>query len=547
MKRVFYLMAIAVLCMTTASCSKSVTERMAMAKDVIVTCDPEVLVVKDGETTATITVTYPKGYFHPKAIVSATPVIVKNNGGVVEGPTFTYQGEKVKDNFKVISKDGDTVKETVTFKFEDGMEKCVLNLNGVLTYKGEEYEMRDIKLAEGCITTGVDAVANADYKFKEDGYQEYISQVTEGQIKYDVNSAKVKKNELSSSSIKEMLEELNGLKENERVTVKGTEIVAYASPEGGQKYNAELSDRRAESAQKAWEQLGTGVDGSDPKVKSIGQDWDGFQEAVERSDIKDKDLILRVLSMYGDPAVRESEIRNISQIFTELKKEVLPELRRARFITSSEFKNYTDEELVALAKNSLDELDEVSVLHLANIANSIESKISLNDLAVDKFNSQVGLYNLACCYLDLGKVDDAKACINRVKNQKDNDVINVQGVIKMLEGDLDGAALNFEKCHNIANLGTVDLIKGDYAEAANKLAGTNSINRAVAFIMNNQLDEAQAALKGDNSAEAEYYRAIISARQGYKSDVERHLLNAYEKDPSLKAKAENDLEFAKYI
>lgn len=547
MKRIFKYLVLAVLCLSAASCAGSITKKMQMAENVITTAEPNPLVVKGGKVPATITVTYPKGYFNANAVIVATPVMVFDNGGQQTGESITYQGEKVKDNFKTISSKGQTVTENISFDYCLGMEKSKLELRSVLIYNGQTYEMPTRTLAEGCITTGCDKSAlKTHFDYKPDGYEKVLYQSTEGQIHYDVNSANVKKDQLKSQSIQDMQDELEEIKDNQRYKVTGTQIIAYASPEGGEEYNAKLSDRRAASAKEAWGGLQGDLESGTPEIKSIGQDWEGFQEAVAKSDMADKDLILRVLSMYSDPAVRESEIKNMSAIFGDLKKDVFPALRRARFITNTEFENYSDDELLKLAETRLYSMDEPSILHLANLATSLESKAALNKLAADKYNSQTGLYNLACNYLEAGDAQSAEYYLNKIKNQKDNDVINAQGVVKMLQGDYDAAAPLFEKCHNIANLGTIDMFKGDYEEAASKLDGTNSPNRAAAYIMNGEYDKAASVLKGDD-AQTWYYRAIVAARQGRSGEVKSALDKAFAKDASLKEKAQNDIEFAKYL
>ena len=218
------------------------------------------------------------------------------------------------------------------------MEQSHLELRGVAKYKGKSITLPTKKVADGVNTTYMLLDAAGLVPLKADGYEAILKQTAEGQILYKVNSADVRNSELKGRSIQNFQNALDEIKNNERKTLVGTEVVAYASPEGGEKLNRKLSDNRSKSADKAWTKVVKGKEVTDPEVRSIGQDWEGFQELVQNSDIRDKDLILRVLSMYSDPAVRESEIKNMSSIYTELKNDVLPELRRARFIANVEFK-----------------------------------------------------------------------------------------------------------------------------------------------------------------------------------------------------------------
>ena len=325
--------------MAAAGCS-SASKMAEMYENVKVECDPEVLEVIAGNIDAVVTVTYPADYFHPKAILEVTPVLVYEDGED-EMRTIVYQGDKVKDNFKAVSSDGQTVKERIHFDYVEGMEQAHLELRPVVTYGAKTYTVPARKIADGCNTTYMLVESAPRVEYKKDNYQEIIRQTEEGQILYGINSSTVSNNQLKSQSIKDFQAALDEIKANERKALVGTEVIAYASPDGGEKLNTKLSDKRSETADKAFGTVTKGKDVAQTSVKSMGQDWEGFQELVAKSDIEDKDLILRVLNMYSDPAVRESEIKNISEIYTSLKKSVLPELRRARFIANVEYQNFT--------------------------------------------------------------------------------------------------------------------------------------------------------------------------------------------------------------
>lgn len=547
MKRILTFAALATLVLLSASCAKSRLEQMQLAKDVVINCNPEVLEIKGGQIPATITVTCPKDYFHPKATMDVTPVLVYE-GGEIAAPVLHYQGEKVKDNYKVISAAGATVTERLKFDYVPGCEKARLELRSVVNYKDKQYPVEPIKVADGCIATYQLADLGGEYKYKPDGYQAVIERSTEGRIMYDVNSDKVKKSEFESYSIEGYKYNLDKLQKDERTTVKGTQIVAYASPEGGKDYNAKLSDKRAGSAQKAWDKISKDagdIEVTGIEVKSMGQDWDGFQEAVSKSDIPDKDLILRVLSMYSDPAVRESEIRNMAQIYSEINKTVFPELRRARFVTSSEFRNYDNEELLKLSESGIDSFDLPSVLRLAKISSTPESKETLYKYAINKFDSDVARYNLAMLYLDQDKNSLAGAYLGKIKSP-DADVLNATGVVAMRYEDYAEAAKCFEKSGNAQakeNLVILDIIKGDYAAAAKAAKGMKGQNAAVAFVLNNELDAASAAVTC-KCGKADYLRAVIAARKGNTEEAGKYLASAISKKPELKERADKDIELA---
>ncbi len=543
MKRILTYAALAALAIISSSCAKSRLEQMQLAKDVDIKCTPEVLEIVAGKIPATVTVTCPKGYFHPKATMDVTPVLVYD-GGELEGKLLQYQGDKIKDNYKVVSSDGATVTEKLVFPYTPGCEKARLELRSVIHFKDKDYPVGAIKVADGCIGTYMLADLGGVYQTKPDGYQPILYRTTEGRILYDVNSDRVKQDQFETNSMVNYKNSLEYLKEDERTTIKGTQIVAYASPEGGKEYNAKLSDKRAGTAQKALDKVAADVEFTGTEVKSIGQDWEGFQEAVSKSNIEDKDLILRVLSMYSDPAVRESEIRNLSQIYSEINKKVFPELRRARLVTSTEFRNYNDAELVKMAEKGLDRFDEPSVLRLATIAETPESKETLYKYAISKFNSDVARYNLAMLYLDEGKTSLGGAYLSKIK-EPDAQVLDATGVVAMRNGDWEQAADCFEKAGGISkeNEAVMNIIKGDYSAAAAAAKGLEGDNAALALLLNGDLDEASAALKGDG-ARTNYLRAVIAARKGQNSDARKYLNAACEADPALKERAAKDIEFA---
>ena len=291
-----------------------------------------------------------------------------------------------------------------------------------------------------------------------------------------------------------------------------------------------------------------GHEAADPTVRSEGEDWEGFQQLAQESDLEDKNLILRVLSMYSDPAVRENEIRNMSQVFTTLKGEILPELRRARLIANVEFKNYTNDELVALLQNNESVLDEEALLRVASVVKDEAQKESIYKKAIDRFASERAQYNLAVLYLNQGKDAKAEAGLAEVKSA-DADVINAKGVIALRKNDFATAEQCFKKANTPEakkNLGVVHILTGKYTQAAQELKDVDGCchNTVLAYILTNQLDKAMSTAKcGD--PKVWYLKAIIAARQGKVNEMKGFLENAY-KNPDLKARAANDIEFAGY-
>ena len=545
MKRSFKILSSAVLGLAAVACSSP--EKMAeMAENVSVQCDPAVLEAVAGKIDATVSVTYPADYFHPKAILEVTPVIVYEGGEAKMAP-FTYQGEDVKDNYKVVPSEGSTVTEKVSFDYVPGMEKSYLELRGVVKYKNKAVEMPVKKVADGVNATYMLVNKNGKVDYKADNYQEIIKQTAEGQILYTINSSYVRGSQLKSESIKNFQAALDEIKANERKAIINTDIVAYASPDGAEDLNAKLSDKRSETAEKAFGKV-TKEHAVDAPVTviSVGEDWDGFKELVSESDIEDKDLIIRVLSMYSDPAVREKEIKNMSEVYNSLKKEILPELRRARFIANVEFTNYSNDELIALIDENIDILDEEALLRAASVVKENADKVAIYKKAIEKYNSARAQYNLAVAYICADDLANAKAEL--AKAAKDADWQNAMGVIALREGDNAAAAKYFAAAGNATsteNAAVIDILDGKYADAAAKLASAeNCCNKVLAYILTDQLDKASAAATC-GCAKTSYLKAVIAARQGKADDVKKYI-DAAGKDSKLAERAAKDIEFAQY-
>ncbi len=542
MKKITKILSFVVLGTAIVACSSP--EKMAkMAENVAVNSSTAVLEVVGGEINADVTVAYPEDYFHAKAILEVTPVLVYEGGEAAMAP-FYFQGEKVQDNYEVIPTAGATITKHVKFDYVPGMEKSYLELRSTVKYKSKSIDIPTRKVADGAYTTYMLVCEQGKLDLKADGYQEIIKQTAEGQILYNINSSVVRNNQLSSQSIKDFQAALDEIKANERKTLVNTDIVAYASPDGKEDQNAKLSDNRSNTAEKAFGTVTKKHPADAPvNVTSVGEDWEGFQELVSASNLQDKDLIIRVLSMYSDPAVREKEIKNMSSVYKTLASTVLPELRRARFIANVEYKNFTNDELLKLVEENIDVLDETALLRAATLVEDAQ-KVELYKKAADKFASKAAQYNLAVTYLNMN--DDAKAETALAKCDKDADWNNAMGVLYLHKGDLAQATKYFNAANNATakeNLAVIDVLNGDYKAAAAKLAGKNTFNAALVALLNGNNAPA-AALTGD-CAKCAYLRAVAAARQGDSAKVNSNL-DAAKKDADLAARAAKDIEFAQY-
>ncbi len=539
-----------ILCAVAASailagCSTPQALMKKNADAISVSSDPQVLVVKNEKIDAIVTMSFPENYFDDMTMMVITPVLVYGDGQLRTGKPFIYQGEKIMANYKVVPKKGIFHHENISFDFLPGMEQCRLELRCTLVHGEKKTTLAPIKVADGCNATYRLVQVSGEYTYKPDGYERVTNHSTETSILFDVNSSTVKNNTHNRNAVSVYKSYLSDIKADDRYEITGTEIVAYASPEGGEKYNAELSDKRASSAVGAWENMSGGATADTMSVRSIGQDWEGFKQALEDSDIEEKDLILRVLSMYSDPAVRESEMKNLSFIYDELKTEVFPSLRRATFVVNAQHTGYSDAELLELAEKHLSMLSEPEVLHLASIVDDMGLKKFYYRYASQRYLSQTGYFNLAMIALDENKNDVALTYLDQV--DEDADVLNARGVVELRKGNYEQARKYFLRAENAdakKNLGTLLILSGQYADAAKTLEGSGSGNEVLAYILNDQIDDAVKNANCDSPRDA-YIAAIAYARKGDAERVKSALAQA-SVDPVYAEKCEKDVEFVNY-
>ena len=549
MKKIFNVFMIAAAGLLISSCGSP--KKMAeSAEAVSVSCNPQVLEVVAGNIKADVTVTFPEDFFHPKAVVEVIPVLVYNGGETALDPVM-LQGEDVTDNYEVVPEAGGNVSRTFEFEYVEGVENSHLELRMTVIHKDKRIPFTaPYKVADGANTTYMLVKQSGSLAYAPDAYQAVIPEQNETQILYLINSATVRPSQLKSDEIKAFQEFLTNLKADERRELISTDIIAYASPDGKEDFNAELSERRAKTASDAFNKKINNKDiaiEANVNTSNVDEDWDGFKALVSGSNIEDKDLILRVLEMYSDPAVREREIKNMSQVYTVLKKDILPELRRARFIANVEFTNYTNDELVALVNDNIEILDEEALLRAGSLLDDANQKVTVYQKAVEKFNSERARINLGVAYLALGKNAEAENALSGVADKNNTYYNNAMGVVALRKADYEAAAAAFNRSglkEAQYNLAVLDILNGKYADAAAKLKGAASFNEALADILTGDLNAASAVLGNAQCACKSYLKAIIAARQG-DADAANAALEIASQDETLAKRAENDIEFAK--
>jgi len=553
MKKIFQkLLFIAMIGLIVPSCGNPA--KMANEADQVqAKAEPQILEVVANKINVKISATFPEKFFHPKGVVEVLPVLVYN-GGEVAADAIMLQGENVTKNYITIPETGGLFSRDLTFDYVKGMEKSHLELRMTVLYKDKKIPFAvPFKVAEGANITYKIVKNHGALAYAPDAYQAKIAEQNETQILYLINSATVRPSQLRTEDVKAFEEFLATVKADQRRVVKNTEIVAYASPDGKCDFNEKLSTRRAGSASKAFDKKINRKAKIETKVmeKSISEDWDGFKELVANSNIEDKDLILRVLDMYSDPVVREREIKNMSSVYTTLTKDILPQLRRARFIANIEYTNFSDEELVASVNDNIEILDEEALLHAATLIKDLNKKMEVYKKGIEKFNSDRAKVNCAVASLINTKEEslvsaNAEKVLSTVSN-KDAYYYNTLGVIELRKGNNSQAAKLFAKselAQSKENIAVIDILNGKYEEANSLLANVKNFNAALSFILVNKLDEACNIIKNKNCPCSSYLRAIIAARKG-KVEESKAALKIAKTDAKWAEYNKTDIEFAK--
>ena len=537
--------------LTFSSCSN----KLKPLAEEYVKAEPQPMEAIGGKVPVTINATFPAKWFNKKAVVTVTPVI-RYEGGEAWGTSYTYQGEKVQGNNQVIAyKQGGNVTMKSNFTYKPEMKKSELYLTFDAKIKNKTVKLPDLKIGEGVIATSELAdAATANAAIAADKFQRIIKEAHDANIMFLIQQAELRSKELKKDEIADWKDLVKNADEapNQNVAI---EIQAYASPDGGLKLNEGLAERREGNTSKylAKELKKMKVD-VPVDAKYTAQDWEGFQELVSKSNIQDKDLVLRVLSMYKDSEQREQEIKNISSVFSTLAEEILPQLRRSRLIANIEIIGKSDDEISALAKSNPKELNVEEILYAATLTNNDAEKATIYNKASELYPNDyrtwknIGMMALRAC--DLAKAEQMFNKANSVKNNPESNM-NL-GLIALTKGDQAKAQQLFGSASGVAELsealGVLYLKQGEYAKAVNSFGSIKSNNAALAQILTKDYSKASQTLNGVAKADAttSYLKAIVAARTNDANGVISNLKDAIAKDSNMKKEAAIDLEFAKY-
>ena len=549
MKKGLFLSIIAVAML--ASCSKT------LPKPEEITVNPNPLAVVGNKVNADITGTFPAKKFAKKGVLTVTPVL-KYAGQESVGEPVTYIGEKVKDNGKLVNyKQGGQYSQSCSFDYVPAMDKSELYLRFTAKVGKKEIEIPDLKIADGLVATAKLAQA-ADNKsvVTPDKFQRVIQEVQEADIKFLIQQSNLRSSETGSQAVKDLRAAIKEANSNEKKAINKLEVSGYASPEGGLDLNTKLATDRQKNAQKFLQnQL------KKDKVKSAvaseitAEDWAGFQAAMENSNMQDKDLVLRVLSMYSDPEEREAQIKNLSSVYKTIADEILPELRRSRLILTTDLIGKSDDEIKELAKNDPAQLSVEELLYAATLTNDNAEKLAIYQKVADRFGDYRAYNNMGLIYFEQGNIAEARRAYSKALDIQPNDAdVNYNaGLAAMADGDLAKAEEYLGKAAGTngnlsAAMGTLYTMKGDYKSAKSAYGNAATNNAAVQQILNEDYASARQTLANvkEPNATTAYLTAVVAARTNDRDAVYSNMKTAVAKDAKLKAKAQNDIEFSKY-
>lgn len=518
---------------------------------------PQPLVAVGGQVPATINGTFPEKYFNKKSVVTVTPVLVYA-GGETAASSAVYQGEKVTGNDQTISyKKGGNFAMKPSFKYIPEMRKSELFLEFKVKRGKKTYTLPRVKVADGVIATSAMATAQGVAPaIAPDKFQRIITDNYVAKILFLIQQSNLRNSELNSADMKAVNAAILDAKNTENKRLANINVAATASPDGALSLNTTLAEAREVTTVKQMERtLRKEKMESAISAAFTAEDWAGFKELVEKSNIQDKELILRVLSMYNDPQEREAELKNLSSAFTQLASEILPQLRYAKVTAAVETIGKSDEEISALAANDAKALNIEELLYAATLVKSNSDKIAIYKKATEIYPSCYrGYNNIGAINFTEGKLTEAEAMFKKAAsvNASAPEVHMNLGLIDLANNDLNKAEAQFGKAAGVPELpgalGTLYTMRGEYDKAVSAFGNTNSNNAAVAQICAGDYNKAKNTLSAvTNKCAGTYYlMAVVGARTNNEQMVSSNLKESVKMNANMAQMATTDLEFAKY-
>ncbi|WP_455592243.1 tetratricopeptide repeat protein [Bacteroides sp.] len=548
-----YLPLLMALVVALSSCSSKMG---ALSSDYF-TVTPQVLEAVGGKVPATINGKFPEKYFKKNAVVEVTPVL-RWEGGEAKGQPTVFQGEKVEGNDQTISyKMGGNYTMKVSFDYVPEMAKSELYLEFNAKVGKKTVAIPAVKVADGVISTSEligNTLESANPALGDDAFQRIIKEAHNANIMFLIQQANIRSSEMKTA--KEFSKEVANVNAAENKKISNIEISAYASPDGGVTLNTGLAENRESNTDKLInKELKKAKIDAAVDSKYTAQDWEGFKELVSASNLQDKDVILRVIAMYQDPADREREIKNISAVYKELANSILPQLRRSRLTLNYEIIGKSDEEIANLASSDPKQLNVEELLYAATLTNDPAKQADIYTKATQQFpNDYRGYNNLGLLAYRAGELDKAQSYFKKAESIKAAPEVNMNlALVALAKGDKATAESYLGKAAGAKELnetlGNLYIAQGQYERAVNAFGDTKTNSAALAQILAKDYNKAKATLAGIETPDAytDYLMAVLGARTNNASMVTSSLKSAVAKNPALAKKAANDLEFSKYF
>ena len=554
MKKSQIVMLVATSALALTSCSK-----LGKLSADNFTVTPTPLEAIGGEVPATINGTFPEKYMKKKAVVTVIPVL-KYEGGEAEGQSATFQGEKVQGNATTVQyKVGGNYTMKTNFTYNDAMLNSDLYARFEAKKGKKTVSIPEVKIGYGVVATSElvkrCAITGAT---APDAWQRIIAHKQEANIKFLINAATLRTSELQSVSMKDLVAVLKEINDDQETrALQGIEVSAYASPDGRYSLNEKLAEKRQDvSSNYLKGELKKLKMNADVDTKFTAEDWEGFQELVSKSSLQDKDVILRVLSMYKDPEEREQQISNMSAVYTDIKEGILPELRRARLIVNYDVIGRSDDQILAQYKSNPSKLSVEELVYGANtLVQDAATKKQWYETLTKQYPSDYrALNNLAQQAISNGDLAAASSYLQQAKNiSKNASEVNTNlALLALKSGDVSAAESYLAQGSGADTfnevMGNLNIAKGNFTQAAANLKGVATNSAALAQILAKDYASAKNTLASIKKADAitSYLQAILAARTGDTNTLTNSLKSAIQQDSSLAARAAKDLEFAKY-
>lgn len=553
-KKVFYLaLGVAVIGMT--GCSK----KLGQFKSDFFTTVPTPLETVGENVPGTVTGNIPAKFMVKNAKVTATPVITWNGGEAAAQPVVV-QGENVRANGQVISYvNGGTVTIPFSVQYQPEMAKSDLYLDFSVDQNGKLYALPRVKVGYGVIATSTLASAKTvEPAVAKDNFQRVINEKYSADIHFLINQANIRSSQTDKPDYIDLNKRLMEANKAANQEIAGITINSYASPDGALSFNTSLAEKReANTAGYVENQL------KKDKITEFGEltssftpeDWEGFQQLVEKSNIQDKDLILSVLKMYPDPEQREKEIRNLSSVFNELADQILPQLRYSRVMASINVIGKSDQELINLFNSNPKELTVDEILYIATLTDDNTKKMEVYNKACELYPNDYRTFNdLGLTQYVAGDYKGAKSNFEhalRLNPSAKEPEMNL-GLLSMVNGDYRkayeqiGAAAGVPEAADA--MGVYYLAQGDLSKAVRSFGDSKTNNAALAQILSQDYSAAKSTLASIKNPDATtyYLTAVLGARTNNENMVMSNLRQAVKLDRSLLDRAKADLEFSQY-